>query len=74
MNVRQLRHAIKDLPDDMPVTAWTNGDTEFAVAIATVFERPPHIKPRLFLGNDPNEFTSGGAEKLLHADDVEGEI
>jgi hypothetical protein len=71
MNVQQLRDAIKDLPGDMKVTAWTTGDSEFTIAIATVYERKPHIKPCLFLGNDPNEFTPAH-EKLLHADEVEG--
>lgn len=70
MNVQQLRNAIKDLPGDMKVTAWTTGDTEFEVAIATVYERLPTIKACLFIGNDPNEITKN--EKLLYADDVEG--
>jgi hypothetical protein len=70
MNVQQLRNAIKDLPGDMKVTGWTNGDTEFEVAVATVFERLPTIKACLMIGNDPNEV--GKHEKLLFADDVEG--
>lgn len=72
MNVGELRKAILNLPDDMPVTAWTTGDCEFTVAIATIYERAPLIKPCLFLGNDPNEF-SPSTEKLLHADEVEEE-
>ena len=67
MNVRQLREAIKDLDGDMPVNAWTNDDTEFEVRIATVYERAPLIKPRLSLGNDPNEFSSAN-EKMLYED------
>lgn len=70
MNVKQLREAIKDLPDNMQVTAWTTGDTEFTVAIATIYERAPLIKACLFLGNDPNEFNSTN-EKLLYSDPTE---
>jgi hypothetical protein len=73
MNVQQLRDAIKDLDGDLPVTAWTTGDSEFTVHIATIFERAPHIKPCLYLGNDPNEWQPAN-EKLLHADDAEAEI
>lgn len=72
MNVRQLREAIKDLPGDLPVSAWTSGgDNEFEIRIATLYERPPVIKPCLFLGDDPTEFT-GRYEKLLYTDEVEG--
>lgn len=70
MNVGELRAAIKDLPDDMSVTAWTTGETEFTVAIATIYERAPVIRPCLFLGNDPNEFNPAN-EKMLHADPIE---
>ena len=72
MNVGQLRKAIAGLPDDMPITANTTGDHEFTVAIATLYERPPLIKPCLFLGNDPNEFNPAN-EKMLYADEVENE-
>ena len=55
----------------MRVDAWTTGDTEFTVAIAVIYENPTlHVKPRLFLGNDPNEFDPKN-EKMLFADDVE---
>jgi len=70
MNVKQLREAIKDLPNDMRVKAWTTGDTEFSIAIVTIYNRPHMWQPVLFLGNDPDEFNSLN-EKLLYKDDVE---
>ena len=69
MNVKDLRKAIEGLPDDMKVSAWTTGDSEFTVAIATIYERLPLIKAHLSLGNDPNEI--GPNDKLLYADEVE---
>ena len=71
MNVKQLREAIKDLPDNMPVSAWTCGDTEFPVKIATIYHRKGSAtKPCLFLGSDQNEFDKNN-EIMLCADEIE---
>lgn len=72
MNVGELRKALEGLPDNMRVDAFTTGDREFPVRLATVYERLPMVSARVLLQDDPNEFEPKH-ERLLHADEIEGE-
>ena len=67
MNVRELKHALRDMPDDAKIEGFDPAcDGEFLVRLVTYHAR----LNRVILGADPSEFSV--AETILYVDAPHG--